>query len=368
MTLPPDLVRLGELDAAWATRGAGARLEEIRRGGRKLRDKILAAGSARCVRTIDLVTFPYPTRFGLQGVARSPAPYLFMRNRMHLVQIASGSRTIHVLVNPTDAERSAAAPYFARLERKYGSLTRRVLGTFHASIPQALASWGIAPEAIDFITFDHLHVQDVRGLLAPGPGGHAYLPNAKLLAQRAELDTLAALHPLQAEWYIPECLAGVPADRIVALDGDYLLGGGLALVRTPGHTWGNHSIVVITDRGAWTISENGICVDAYAPGISRIRGLARHARETGIEVILNANTREGSLEQYTSMVLEKTLADTVPDHPELPQHFCSSELVPHVLAPGLAPTYTHGAITHGEISHGHDVNARPLHVQGGATL
>ena len=83
--------------------------------------------------------------------------------------------------------------------------------------------------------------------------------------------------------------------------------------------------------------------------MSRIRGLARHARDTGVEVILNANTREGTLDQYTSMVLEKTLADPVPDRPELPQHFSSSELVPHVLAPGVAPTYTHGAITHGAL-------------------
>lgn len=349
-SIPGDLVRLTELDAAWAVRGAGARLEAVRRAGRKLRERILAGGAARCVRTADLATFPYPTRYGLAGVARSPAPYLFMRNRMHLVQVAAGGRTVSILVNPTDPERSAAAPYFARLEDRYGKLARRMLSTFHATIPDVLAGWGVAPEAIDYVTFDHLHVQDVRGLLAPGGSGRALLPSAKLLAQRAELDTLAAIHPLQAEWYIPQCLDGVPADRIVALDGDYAIGGGFAIVRTPGHTWGNHSLVVVTDRGAWTISENGICVDAYAPGTSRIRGLARHARDTGVEVILNANTREGSLDQYTSMVLEKTLADSVPDRPELPQHFSSSELVPHVLAPGLTPTYTHGAITHGEIA------------------
>ena len=238
-------------------------------------------------------TFPYPTRFGLQGVASSPAPYLFMRNRMHLVQVpvAGGTRTI--LVNPTDSERSAAAPYFARLEQRYGMLTRRLLSAFHTNVERALADWGISPDAIDYVTFDHLHTQDVRGLFAPGPGGRAYLPNARLLVQRGELDTLASIHPLQAEWYIPECLAGVPADRIVALDGDYAIGAGLALVRTPGHTRGNHSIVVVTDRGAWTISENGICVDAYAPGTSRIRGVARHARDhTASMVILNANTRE----------------------------------------------------------------------------
>ena len=364
-SIPGDLVRLTELDAAWAVRGAGARLEAVRRAGRKLRERILAGGAARCVRTADLATFPYPTRYGLAGVARTPVPYLFMRNRMHLVQVAAGGRTVSILVNPTDPERSAAAPYFARLEDRYGKLARRMLSRFHATIPGVLAGWGVAPEAIDYVTFDHLHVQDVRGLLAPGPSGRALLPGAKLLAQRAELDVFGfapgaepnssmtrgeAIHPLQVEWYIPQCLDGVAADRVVALDGDYAIGGGFAIVRTPGHTWGNHSLVVVTDRGAWTISENGICVDAYAPGTSRIRGLARHARDAGVEVILNANTREGSLDQYTSMVLEKTLADAVPDRPELPQHFSSSELVPHVLAPGLTPTYTHGAITHGEIA------------------
>jgi hypothetical protein len=348
--LPADLVRLAELDEAWGVRGAGARLSAVRRAGRRLRDRLLAGGPARCVRTADVATFPYPTRYGLQGAASLPWPYVFLRNRMHLVQVAAGGRTVTILVNPTDAERSARAPFFARMEERYGKLSRKLLASMHPPIADALRNWAVSPEAVDYVTFDHLHVQDVRGLLAPpAPGGRAVLPNAKLLAQRAELETLAGLHPLQVEWYIPECLAGVPADRIVALDGDYAIGGGFALVRTPGHTVGNHSIVVVTDRGAWTISENGVCVDAYAPGTSRIRGLARHARDTGVEVILNANTREGSLDQYTSMVLEKTIADGVPDRPELPQHFPSSEMISHPLAPGLSPTYSHGEITFGAI-------------------
>ena len=74
-----ELVRLTEMDAAWAVRGAGARLDAVRRAGRKLRERILAGGAARCVRTADLATFPYPTRYGLQGVARSPAPTLAMK-------------------------------------------------------------------------------------------------------------------------------------------------------------------------------------------------------------------------------------------------------------------------------------------------
>ncbi len=346
---PSDLVRLTDLDAAWAVQGAGARLEAVRRAGRRARETILAAGAARCVRTSDVATFPYPTVFGLQGVASSPAPFVFLRNRMHLVQVAVRGRTVSILVNPTDAERSRAAPFFASMEEKYGTFATRLIAKVHTSIPAALASWGVAPAAIDYITFDHLHVQDVRGLLAPGTNGAVYLPNARLLVQLGELATLANVHPLQAPWYIRDALAGIPTDRIVALDGDYGIGGGFALIRTPGHTAGNHTLAVVTDRGLWTISENGICIDAYAPGISRIRGIARHARDAGVEVILNANTREASLDQYTSMVLEKTLADSVADRPELPQHFPSSELVTHALAPGLSPTYTHGAITHGDV-------------------
>ena len=349
-TLPPDLVRLTELDAAWPIRGAGARLDAVRRAGRRVRDKILAGGAARCVRTTDIATFPYPTTFGLQGVASSLAPFVFMRNRMHLVQVAVGARTVTILVNPTDAERSREARFFASMEERYGKLATKLIAKLHSSIPAALSAWGVAPSAVDYVTFDHLHVQDVRGLLAPGTNGAVYLPNAKLLVQRGEIETLGGLHPLQTYWYIPDALAGIAPDKIVALDGDYAIGGGFAVVRTPGHTTGNHSIVVVTDRGAWTISENGICVDAYAPGISRIRGVARHARDQGVEVILNANTREGSLDQYTSMVLEKAIADSVPDRPELPQHFPSSELVAHAFAPGLSPTFTHGAITHGEVS------------------
>jgi hypothetical protein len=60
----------------------------VRRGGRKLRDRILSGGAARVVRTADVATFPYPTTFGLQGVATLPIPYVFLKNRMHLVEVA----------------------------------------------------------------------------------------------------------------------------------------------------------------------------------------------------------------------------------------------------------------------------------------
>jgi hypothetical protein len=278
-----------------------------------------------------------------------------MRNRVQLVQVDAGGELVNILVNPSDYERSRTAPFFARLAARYGALGNLMAQT-HGTVATALTAWGIDPADIDYVTFDHLHVQDLRALLgttAPEPGKSeptpALLPRARLLVQRDELRILDCLHPLQTDWFVRDGLRGVDPAKLVVLDGDYRIGAGFALIRTPGHTEGNHSPAVVTGRGVWTISENGVCLDAYAPESSRIRGVRGWARDTGVEVILNANTRERSLDQYTSMVLEKTLADATPDRPEFPQHFCSSEMVKSVLAPGLAPTCTHGAITHGEI-------------------
>lgn len=353
---PPELVRLTDLDAAWREANPGVRLEAVRRAARGLHDRLAAAGPALAVRTADLITFPYPAAYALEGVARSPAPYVMMRNRVQLVQVQAGGRVVSILVNPSDPDRSMHAPFFARQLERYGPLVSKVLSQRHGTVADALAAWGVAPAQIDYVTFDHHHVQDLRGLLGtrvPEPGRDAptpaLLPNARVLVQRAELATHAALHPLQRDWYVADGLRDIDPAKIVTLDGDVAIGAGFAIVRTPGHTAGNHSPVVVTDRGLWTISENGVCCDAYAPEASRIGGVRGHARSRGVEVILNANTREASLDQYTSMVLEKTLADPCPDRPEFPQHFSSSEMVRHPLAPGLAPTYSHGAITHGAV-------------------
>jgi glyoxylase-like metal-dependent hydrolase (beta-lactamase superfamily II) len=310
------------------------------------------------VRTFPVAVFPYPTEYGLAGAARSPAPYVMMRNATQLVQVEDDSgRLINILVNPTDAERSLEAPFFARQVERYGTfVTQKVLSRRYPGAAHALAEVGVAPEEIDFITFDHLHTQDVRGLLGttePEPGKseptRAAFPNAVLLVQRAELRTLEFLHPLQARWYVRDGARAVPRERIAVLDGDYQVGRGFAMVRTPGHTEGNHSLVIHTDRGLWTVSENGVAVECYAPLSSEIGGVRRHARETESEFILNSNTRENSLDQYVSMALEKTLADPSAERPEFPQCFPSSEMVRSRLAPGLRPTFSHGAITWGEV-------------------
>jgi len=332
---------LHELDDAWRVAPAGARLLAVRGSAGKLRARLREGKKATSVRTADLVTLPYPVRYGFGGAARVAAPYLMMTNRMQIVSFVEDGAPRRMLVNPSDHERNEATPFFARLAARAPAFVNRLIARRHATVPEVLAEAGLRGDQIDYVTYDHLHTQDLRRLMLE------WCPRARLLAMEAELAIFDRLHPLQRDWYIADALAGIPAARLVALDSDMLVGDGVALVRTPGHTLGNHSIVLHTDRGLWTISENGVAVDNWAPERSEIAGVKSTASSTGAEVILNSNTREESLEQYTSMVLEKTLADEAPDGSGWRQHFSSSELTPSFLAPGLRASYVHRAITHG---------------------
>ncbi|MEO7329305.1 MAG: hypothetical protein ABI193_12045 [Minicystis sp.] len=351
----PDTFRvLPDLDEVWRATSAGERLDLVRRHAPRLRERVLESGQVACVRTFDMSELPYPTSFGLAGAASSPLPYLIMTNRAQLVQFESsdGKRKI-LLFNPTDVPRSAETPYFADLRKKMGDRLSRFVQE-RLRLPTAaeqITRAGVRPDEVDFIAFDHLHTQDLRGLLGTTGEGSSkgVFPRAQLLIWRPELSIFRALHPLQRPWYIAEALSGVPSERVLPVDGDLLLGQGVALVRTPGHTVGNWSLVVNTETGIWAVSENGIACDAYAPEMSAIPGVRRFAAQNGVEVILNSNTLEGRNEQYTSMVLEKCLVDRSPQNPSFYQHFASSELTAKAFLPGLKPTYHHGKITSGAL-------------------
>jgi len=354
--LPEHALRLYDLDEAWRAASAGERLDQIRRAAPRLRDRIAGSGQVISVRTFDLAPLPYPTTFAFSGAATSPVPYVMMTNRMNVVQFATGDSGVKTLLfNPTDVPRSAETPFFAALRGRMGAgLADLMMARWRRpSAVEHLVTVGLRPEDVDYIAFDHLHTQDVRGHLgtARGAGGEirAVFPRAKLLAWRPELDIFRALHPLQRPWYVAEGLSRVPPDRLIACDGDLLLGKGVALVRTPGHTVGNWSLVLHTDNGMWAVSENGIACDSDAPEASRIPGLRRYARREGVDVVLNSNTLEGRNEQYTSMILEKALVDRSRAAPDFFQHCSSSELTATPFTPGLSPTHRYGGIASGEV-------------------
>ena len=93
----------------------------------------------------------------------------------------------------------------------------------------------------------------------------------------------------------------------------------MALVWTPGHTDGNHSLCINTEDGVWVSSENGVAADSWHPHLSKIPGVRKTAEFFGREVILNSNTLEDSIDQYDSMLKEKALADANKRDPAVPE-------------------------------------------------
>jgi hypothetical protein len=174
-------------------------------------------------------------------------------------------------------------------------------------------------------------------------------PNARLIVQRDELAQVRDVHPFQSRFHQPWTYADIRPDSLLVVDDDVLLGPGVALLRTPGHTVGNQTLVVNTARGIFTSSENGVAAECYAPEHSRIPGVADFARRWGFEAILNFNTPEFASWQYNSMVKERLIADPVPHAPQFPQVFPSSELTRHRFAPHFRPTFEHGDLTVGRV-------------------
>jgi hypothetical protein len=337
----PEWRSIEELDAGWREQRPGPRLTELRARGEAFAPVFKAQGPVRAVRTIDLLPFPYPVAFAFWQAAPTRAKYLLMRNRCQLIEFEDFSgATRTLLVNPSEADLSARAGYFEQARRELLPFVPVSLLTRAPGPAALLGKLGVDPARIDYVTFDHLHVQDLRRGLV-GEGGRPPLyPNAKLLVNRRELETLQDIHPLQRPWWIRGALDGVAAERVVALEGSVWLGKGLALVWTPGHTLGNHSIVVHAPDGrVYAISENAVAPECYLPAASKIRALREYARKYDAEVVLNGNALESALSQYTAMVLEKALVDRGAGGGELPNVLCSSPFVRSPLAWGLAPSH-----------------------------
>jgi hypothetical protein len=208
---------------------------------------------------------------------------------------------------------------------------------------QQLSRFGLTPEDIDIIAFDHFHVQDLRPLFGTSanddqPSQPLY-PNAKLLAPKKEWEAWQDLHPMQRAWYVADGRKDLIEKHVVFTEHDLMLGDGCVLLRTPGHTIGNQTIFCHAERGVFGCSENGTCIDNWSPSASKIPGLASVAEQQELDVILNANTPELGATQYASMILERNVVDPLPEDPRFVQMFSSSEVTPSWIAPGIKPTH-----------------------------
>lgn len=334
--------------------GPGAGLIAARIAGLRFRSEFATSGMPARVETCDLVTLPYPTRFGLFRATTAIAPFLSITNRMLVIRwVDSSGEPRTMLFEPSDVHLGKNTPYFAELIRRTPKPVARLLTTTHGTVLDHLMRLGIKPEEVDYLVFDHLHTQDLRRWVGTtrfqkdlGEHNKAIFPNAKVIVQRDELLGMANLHPMQKPWYQPEAYRDVPLDVFLPIDGSIILGPGVAIIKTPGHVFGNQSLVLNTSTGIWVSSENVIAAECLTPEHSKLPGVASWSRAWQQEVILNANTIETTADQYNSIILEKTIADRAQTDSRFFQFFPSSELTPMWTNPGTSPTFRHQFVTH----------------------
>ena len=344
----------------------GDRLRAVRESATAYKARFKEQGIVHAVKSVDIAAAPYPVKYAFHDAVSVPTmPLISMINRMVVVQYDDWHGTPRTLVfEPTVPDGSAEAPFYRNLQALMGKvpgghLLEKVVLKYYNEPGDVLAQLGLTAEDVDFCTFDHLHVQDPRMILGSTDviEGEAeprqpLFGGARMLVHSRELATLQSLHPMQWAWYVDGGLGGVDPDKLVTFDGDIELGPGLALLWTPGHTDGNHSLVVNTPDGVWVSSENGISLDNWQPELSKIPGVRRYSEQLGREICPNANTLEDSLDQYDSMVKEKTLADPCRRDPRWLQILPSTELAPWRRFWPVVPTYCHGGIEYGVIRGG----------------
>ena len=329
------------------------RLKAARKQASAFRERFMDEAPVQFYQSADMVRVPYPTWYAYSGVYTQSTykfPYIHILNRIFIVQYHDFSGELKTLLfSPSDIEADRETPFFKRLTDKMPSWSplEGVVAPIIRDVTGALAEVGLSPEDVDYISYDHLHTQDVRRWLGTKDKA-AYFPNAKLLVHEQEWLSTTSLLPVQADWYCPNGIEGVDPDKVIKFTGSIQLGEGVALVHTPGHTEGNHSLVARVPDGIRVTSENGVGADAYAPMNSKVNAIRRYAKDTGIEVILNGNTLEGSNEQYISMVIEKTIAGPS-KNPDFPNCASSSEATPYWLIPGHKVSHLIGEAKFGSL-------------------
>jgi hypothetical protein len=342
----------------------GTRLEVTRSATVAYRQRFVGQGEVQAAAIQALSAASYPTRYAFNGAARAPTvPYVVLVNRMLIVQYQDFAGVLRTLLwEPTLPDVPSEAPFYAQLGDRVGRLpggwflAHNVLTKSYGTLDDALDRLGLGHDDVDYVSFDQLQAQDPRRLIGttepwaeePGPR-RPLLPNAKLIVQRREVGTFESLHPMQWAWYVDGGLDDVVEGSVVVLDGDVELGVGVSLISTPGRTAGNQSLAINTPDGVWVSSQNGVSLDNWQPQRSKIPGVRAHAELFNREVVPNANLIENALDQYDSMVKEKTLASPGREDPSWLQILPTAQLAAARRHWPVLPTHLYEAIEYGRI-------------------
>jgi N-acyl homoserine lactone hydrolase len=158
---------------------------------------------------------------GQSGETRIPVPAFLVEHARGLVLFDTGLHP--ALATSSDRLRSVGTIFTPEL-------------TEEAVVSMRLRALGVDPLDISVVVCSHLHFDHC--------GGHALIPNARLVVQRAEWDAAHDEAMIEFGGYNPDDFE--VGHDVQLLDGSYdLFGdGALRIVVTGGHTAGHQSLVV----------------------------------------------------------------------------------------------------------------------------
>lgn len=333
---------LDAVDEAWTTWPRGDRPGALRGAAADVRAHLRAGAAVSAVRSIDLVVSAVPSHEILPGARRPLARALPVVHRLLVVRFTDLEGADRLLVWDPRVPDSPAADGV----QLPAALARP------DTVTSALHLLGLTPQDVDVCGIGHLHGQDPRLLLGTSVAigtdravREPLFPRATVVVGRAETDTLRAPHPLQRARYVG-ALHGVRTDLLREVDGSVLLGQGVAVLQTPGHTAGHRSLALATSTGVWVVSANGHLADAWHPHLSRSPGVRRGIEAGGKEVLVGADA-ENAVDLHDSMVLERAVADAHRTDPRWRTVLPVAELVPTARAWPLRPTFLLGGLNVG---------------------
>jgi glyoxylase-like metal-dependent hydrolase (beta-lactamase superfamily II) len=128
------------------------------------------------------------------------------------------------------------------------TLSERGLPVEHVAYPaEELKKVGVTLAEIDLVICTHLHIDHMEQC--------RLYKNARFIVQKAELEALSNLHPIEAPPYAPpELFENL---NFEVIEGDRQIIDGVKVLLTPGHTRGGQSVSVDTAKGKAIIS--GLC-------------------------------------------------------------------------------------------------------------
>jgi hypothetical protein len=193
----------------------------LREAARELRAHLLPRGRVHAVRTIDAGRDTLAAAAAFAGAARALGPQVTVLDRVVWVRFS----------DPEGAERTLA----------WG-----VRDPHRAAV--ALDRAGLSPEAVDLLVLGDLQGVDLRALTGGGERRFPF-PSARVVVQRREAAAAAAPHPAQREAYAGAHADSAEAERLAVVEGDAELGGGVAVVWTPGRSDGHQSLCLAAPGG-----------------------------------------------------------------------------------------------------------------------